>query len=255
MYIDDCSKRKKAALHSFNEIVGFFIMAIVTASVLSACGVKPEDRENRAAEALARKYHKEFEITQVYPQKFGELYYEVQAYAVDEPLVRFTASVDTEDEAVSDTYVERRVCAAISQQAAENLNELPAYYYLFVHAIGPQPIVNDAEITIRDYAALDSYNRFRIELFAVPEEQDADAFYCTLAKLYRDLDYLNGDARLFLVDEEQMEIVQAYFETNDEPGFEFFRLTKEFFSFEIPYKNGDIEINREVFAAAVKEVL
>lgn len=229
-------------------------MAIVTTSVLSACGVKPEDRENRAAEALAQKYHKEFEIVQVYPQKFGDLYYEVQAYAVDEPLVRFTASVDTEDETVSDTYVERRVCAAISQRAEENLNELPAYYYLFVHAIGPQPIVNDVEITIKDYAALDSYNRFRIEIFVVPEEQDVDAVYHALANLYSGLDCLNGDARLFVIDEEQMESVQTYFEINDKPGFDFFSLTEKFFSLEIPYKNGDIKINREVFAAAVKEV-
>ena len=48
-------------------------MASVTASVLAACGTKPEDKENRAKAALERKYHKEFEITEVYPQKFGVL--------------------------------------------------------------------------------------------------------------------------------------------------------------------------------------
>lgn len=230
-------------------------MALVTTSVLTACSVKPEERESRAAEALAKKYHREFEITQVYPQKLGELYYEVQAYPVNEPQVRFTAAVDTEDDRISDTYVVRCVCAAISRRAAENLNEMPGYYYLFTHTIGPQPIVEDAEITIKDYAALDPDNRFRIEAFVVPEEKGAGVFYDSLGKIYSGLEYLDGDVRLFVVDEEQMGSIQAFFDENDDVNFDFLMLTEKFVSYEIPYADGEIRVGRDAFAEMTKGVL
>lgn len=230
-------------------------MAIVTTSVLTACSVKPEEKESRAAEALAKKYNKEFEITRVYPQKFGDLYYEVQAYPEDEPQIRFSASVDTENDRISDTYVERLVCTAISRQAAENLDGLPGYYYLFARAMGPQPIADNAEITIREYAAIDPYNQFRIEVFVVPEKKDADAFYNSLAKIFKGLGYLNGSVRLFVVDEEQMESVQAFFDEYDGITLDFLTLSENFFSVKISYKGGEIEMSRDVFADMVKEVL
>lgn len=230
-------------------------MAIVTASVLAACGTKPEDKENRAKTALEQKYHKEFEITEIYPQKFGELYYEVQAYALDEPQVRFKASIDTEDDNISDSYVERQVCAAIARQAEQNLDGLPGYYYLSVQAQGPQPITSDAAISIKDYAALDVYNRFLIELFVVPESTDGAAFYQSLTKLFENLEFLAGDVCLFVVSEEQSQAVQAYFELHDSPDFEYMQLTKEFFSIDIPYENGLIRMTEAEFTTAVGGVL
>lgn len=226
-------------------------MAIVTASVLAACGTKPEDKENRAKAALEQKYHKEFEITEVYPQKFGDLYYEVQAYALDEPQVRFTAAIDTEDDNISDSYVERRVCAAISRQAEENLDGLPGYYYLSVRAQGPQPITADAGISIKDYVAMNSYNRFLIEVYVVPESKDGALFYQSLAGLLKNLDFLPGVARLVLVTEEQSQAVQAYFELHDTTDAEYRRLTEPFFSVDIPYQNGLIDMTEAEFIAAV----
>ena len=117
-----------------------------------------------------------------------------------------------------------------------------------MHAIGPQPITSDAKISIRDYASLDVYNRFRIELFVQPEGKDTAAFYQSIAKLFHDLEYLNGDACLFFVDEEQMEDVQAYLEIND-------TLTFEFSNLEIPYEKGVIETSEDAFAASIKEVM
>lgn len=124
-----------------------------------------------------------------------------------------------------------------------------------MHAIGPQPIISDAKISIRDYASLDVYNRFRIELFVQPEGKDTAAFYQSIAKLFHDLEYLNGDACLFFVDEEQMEDVQAYLEINDTLTFEFSKVTQEFFYLEIPYEKGVIETSEDAFAASIKEVM
>ncbi len=240
---------------SFNRIVRIIIMAIITTSVLTACGVEPAEKETRAEAALARKYGQAFDVLQVYPQKFGDLYYEVQACPVDEPLLRFSAVIDTEDDGVSDTYVERRVCAAISRQAEENLDKLPATYYLFVGAAGPQPITEDKDISIEDYAALDPLNMFRLELFAIPEGRDPAAWYQGMGNLFSGLEALRGNVKLYLVDEKQMDAIQAYFELNDETNFEYLELTKEFFCLEIPYQQGVIGLTEQVFADAVKEVL
>lgn len=67
----------------FSSIVRTVIASITVASVLVACGVTPEKKELHAKTVLEEKYSETFEITQVYPQKLGALYYEVQAYATD----------------------------------------------------------------------------------------------------------------------------------------------------------------------------
>ncbi|MCI8398123.1 MAG: hypothetical protein HFF90_01790 [Oscillibacter sp.] len=248
-------RRRETGFLQFKKIVRIIIMAIITASVLAACGTKPEDREARASAALSAKYHQEFEITQVYPQRFGDLYYEVQAYPAGDPQILFNAAIDTEDDQISDTYVERRVCAAIAQKAAENLDALPGYYYLFTHAVGPQPYSEDPAISIADYLALNAYNKFRVYLFVVPEEKKPEAFYEAMTKLMEGMDGLNGWAELMIVNDEQMEAVQAFFEEHDSPDFDFSQLTKDYFSLEIPYEKSVIGMSGEAFCAAVKEVL
>lgn len=69
------------------------------------------------------------------------------------------------------------------------------------------------------------------------------------------MEYLDGDACLFFVDEEQMEDVQAYLEINDTLTFEFSKVTQEFFYLEIPYEKGVIETSEDAFAASIKEVM
>lgn len=236
-------------------IARLIIMAIITTEVLAACGVNPADKESRAKAALERKYHKEFEITQVYPQKFGELYYEVQAYAVENPQMRFAATIDTEDESISDTYVERCVCTAIARQTAENLDKLPGYYHVFVHAVGPQPVADDPGIGIRDYAQLDSYNRFLLHIYIKPEDADAASVYESLKSVFSGMDYLTGSVRLYVVNEEQMESVQAYFDTHDDIDTEHTVLTEEFFAIDVPYNKGVIAMEGNEFAANVEDVL
>lgn len=230
-------------------------MAIITAEVLSACGVRPEEKESRAENALQNKYGKEFEVLEVYPQKFGDLYYEVLAYPVDEPLVRFSAAIDTEDENISDSYVERRVCAAIAQRAEENLDQLPGAYYLAVYAGGPQPFAEDPNISIEDYVALDPLNIFRVELLIIPDGKDPEALYNSIGNLFSGMDCLSGAIRLYLVNEEQMGAAQEYLEAHDGLYSEYLELTKGFFRLEIPYQKGTLGMGGQAFADAVKGVL
>lgn len=203
------------ARKAINKAVGVIIVAIITAEVLSACGVKPEEKEARAKAVLEQKYGIKFEIAEIYPQKFGELYYEVQAYPADDPLTRFSASIDTEDDGCSDTFVERRVCRDIAEQVAQNLDSLEGYYDLFVISRTPPAITADKDISIYDYSQLDKPNLFRVNLYVKPEGADAGALYQSLSGLLTGLEYLDCETRLYLVDQEQMEAVQAYLETHD----------------------------------------
>lgn len=246
---------KRTARLTFNRIVGIIIMAIVTTSVLSACGVRPEERESRAEAALLKKYGKEFEVLEVYPQKFGELYYEVLACPVDDPLLRFSAAIDTEDENISDSYVERRVCAAIAREAEKNLDQLPGCYYLAVFAGGPQPRAEDPDISIQDYAALDPLNMFQAEVFVMPEKADAEALFNSISGIFDGMRCFSGTIRLYLVKEEEMDAAQTYLEANDGLYSEYLELTKDFFRLEIPYQNGTLAMSAQEFAEAVKEVL
>lgn len=241
--------------NKFNWIVRVVIMAIITAEVLAACGVRPEDRESRARAALEQKYHKEFEITQVYPQKFGEMYYEVQAYAVDDLQVRFSAAIDTEDENISDSYVERSVCTAIAQKAEENLDQMPGIYYLSVFAGGPQPYTEDPNISIQDYAALDTLNVFQVELLITPDGKDSEGLYNSLGSIFNGMECLSGVIRLYLVNAEQMEAAQIYLDANDRLHSEYLELTRDFFRLEIPYQKGVLGMSGQEFTNTVKEAL
>lgn len=230
-------------------------MAIITTEVLTACGIRPEARENHAKAALEGKYNKEFEITEIYPQKFGDLYYSVQAYAVDDPELRFTADIDTEDEGVSDTYVERLICAELTRQAEKNLDGLPGYYYVFTHAIGPQPITDNAEISVEDYMALHPKNKFRFCLFFVPDNADASDVYGCLEKMLAGLDYISGDIQLFLINEEKMAAVQEYFAYNDDFKYGYSQLIEDFYTIEYTYEKGTIALTENNFISAMENRL
>ncbi len=236
-------------------IAGVLTMAIITAQVLSACGVDPKAKEGRAKAALEKKYGEEFEIVRVYPQKFGELYYDVLAYAVNDPDTRFSASVDTEDDGVSDAFVERRVCAQIAENVSKNLDGLQGYYYVYVHAIGPQPICGDPNIGIEAYARLDPQNRFRAEVFLVPETADAGNIYSAVTKMYAGMEYLRVDARLVVVDENKMEDVQEQIVGSGEYSFDLKMSMQDCPSIDIPFENQKIGLSESEFIRKMGGVL
>lgn len=227
-------------------------MAVITAEVLSACGVPPEEKESRAAAALEQKYGIQFEIKKVYPQKFGELYYEVQAYPVDDPELLFTANIDTEDDKSSDNYVERLVCRKVSGAVEKNLDGLPAYYYVYTIGIGAQSIVSDPSISIEAYSALDGGNKLRSLLFVVPDaDTTADGLYESISKAFTGLEYLDASIRLMIASREEMDAIEAYFEQNDDLYSEYVGLTNHLTTVDIPFQNGSISISKDMFKAQI----
>lgn len=228
-------------------------MPMVAMETMQSYISNPEKSESHAKAVLEMKYQKKFEITKINALKFNDGYYEVQAYAIDEPEMRFWAAVDMEDDNVSDSYVERRICEMISQKAAENLDGLPGYYYLYTYASGPQPAANDVNISIQDYVALDPNNDFRIELFVCPENSDVKKMYICVAKMLKGLQFLPVNATLYLMDEKNMAGIQAYLEDGDANvrTFSYKNRKKGFYSFVLPYEKGILEVTESEFISRI----
>ena len=249
-------KKKAPTGIYFKWIVRVILMAALSMEMLTACGVSPENREERAKAALEKKYEMEFEITEVYPQKFGDLFYRVQAYAVEEPGLRFKAAIDTEDDRISDDLIEKRICAAISRTLGENLDRLPGLFFLYTYPGAPQPLTDDLGISIRDYVALNSRNRFTVDLYVFPDTgADVKAVYDSLTDLLKDSEYLSVDVRLYFVKGEQLDEVQDILDLADENSMDYKRFKQSLFRVELPYESGKLQLTEREFTEIVRDVL
>lgn len=157
-----------------------------------------------AAEKLSKKYNRNIVVKEVYSKKIGQAYYEVEAYPEGEPDVLFTATIDTNDEFFSDNYVERHICKQITKKIYENCGT-EAGIYIFTEALGPQPITDDINQSIQDYARLDPLNKFKANIFVT---SGADKYWSS-SVLFSGLD-LNISAEIFTVNQEQLQTVKKY---------------------------------------------
>lgn len=237
------------------KIILCLLTALIMSCFTSACGSSTEQCKQRAKELLEQKYNKSFEISKMYPMKYGQIYYDVQAFAADMPKLRFVASIDIEDDNFSDNYVNRLVCYRISQKIGENLDDLPAYYYIYSHSLGFQAPADDPEISIEDYSKLASDFKVRTELYIVPEDLDVGKLYECLKKSYEGLECVNGNIMVYILDRGQMDSVREYIEMNDDLYGTYEELTEDFFTVFVPFNNGTIEISEAEFSDAIGEKL
>ena len=240
---------------TFKVFLRAFFMSVLASVLLSACGSRPEDRESHAKAALEQKYNTEFEIAQVYSQKIGDLYYEVQAFPITNPDMRFTAAIDTKDDNISDNFVERKVCTAIAKSVERSMDGLSGSYYAFACGAGPQPLTDDADISIDEYVALDTLNTFKIEVFVAPEAKSAQAIYHNLCEALSGMESVTADLSFYVVDEEQMKSVKEYFARNDDMYFEYKRMTADYPRADVSFVNGKIETSESVFVAQIADAM
>ena len=227
-------------------------LALTVATLLTACGSAPRTQaaqESHAKDALAQKYHTEFEIVQMYPQKLGDKYYEVQAYPAGDPSTLFTAAIDTDDDNCSSNYIERKVCSAIAASVEDALVGLPGDSYAFVCGVGPQPLTDDTDISVDEYIALDDMNKFRVELFAVLDDETSDMLYQSLSDALGNRAGMTAAMNLYAIDAEQMKAVREYFSKNDGLYFDYKLLTADYPQAELSYENGQLVTEESKFSA------
>lgn len=187
----------------------FILIFILILLILTRCLIFTNSNNNRADEAckkLSQRYNKDFTIKEVYPKKIGQKYYEVAAYPEDDPDVLFIASIDTNDDFFSDSYVERHICKQISKEIYTNLG-LEDNIYIFTEALGTQPITYDLEQSIQEYVNLNQYNKFKASIFVTYETDDL----YNSDILFSNLKYLDISAKIYIVNKEQLQEVKTFF--------------------------------------------
>ncbi len=245
---------KNGRLNGVKKSVSFLLIVTV-AQLMVGCGFMVNDREEIAKTALQQKYQEEFEITDVFPYKLGQDYYRVQAYPVKDPNILFRGSIGIEDHSLSDNYVERTVCRKLQEQVDRNLDKLPGYYYLFTHAMGPQPVANDKTISVKEYSELDPNNLFRVELFFEPQDASDEAVFNALKDAFKDIPYLRGEVRFYVVNNDLMTEIQEYFSSKDDVYYEFSHKMNLVPYVELKYENGLLTMSWDEFSAAAKDLL
>ena len=214
-----------------------------------------EERARLAEDALKTKYQESFVVTEVFGQKYGELYYEVQAYSEEYPQLRFSANVNMEGNLVSDAYVEKRVCAQISEKIMDNLDSLPGDYDVYVRGVGPQPLTSKANIGLEAYLSLDTCNRFMIYVFFNPDNAEIEMVYESITHIMDDISLSEAKIRFCVTDEPLLQEIQAYFDVNDDVYFDFQEIEEKLKSIDITFHSGTIDLSKEMLVSELEEVI
>lgn len=200
------------------------IIAFATVS-LAACSFTAS-KEDRASQMLQDRYNEEFEIVETYPTFLGRGYYTVLAAPANSPDILFEASIDTDDDNFSDTYVERMMCGQLADKVFENLGLDNASSYLFVHSLYA-PVVYDKEISLADYitSGADDYTLY---LFVTPDAvQDTVE---AVPDMYAGVsDKLRGFLRLYVTDEDGINAAKEFLSSTADGVYDpdFKQITKE----------------------------
>jgi len=244
----------KKKIKTIIRIVSVIIMSVTIASLLPAC-LSPDERETKARELLNEKYNREFEIVDVYRAGVSLSYFEAWAYDTGNPEILFNVTVNNADDNFSDTYVQKCVCAKLSDAVAQKMDSFPGSYYVYSEAEGMQPYSDNPEISINDYWALDKDNHFKIEIFTVPETEDPSLIYIGIQDILSDYPYIDAAVKLYVVSDAEMAEIQDYLETNDKMYMDYKEKTMHYFSVDLNVENGLLTNDPNEFNSKVGAVL
>ena len=237
-------------------VMGVLIMSeILTSSALTACGYS-DQRVKEAERLLGDKYNEEFVVTSYNGQEMMEDYYTVSAYAKSHPTLPFEASVAEDGTSVSDDYVSRRVCEAISEHININLLSMPCTYYVHTGIMSGDSICSDPNVSVEEFATKwEPYNRYYVYLY-LPEEvsqsgADAGEIYSALTNALSDLPQIKGNLSIYVSDDAMLGKVHEYVESNTGLYDDYFKMTEKDFRGQFDFENGSISIMQSDVEAIV----
>lgn len=226
-------------------MIGVIIMA--AAMVFSGCGMNQDGYKEQAARLLNEKYDEVFVIDKYLGQEHMNDYYEVQAYSENYPAVLFEAKAAKDGSTISDEYVAARVCYTIEKQIQSNIESLPGYMQIDVHAVSNSIDSSDADMTPKQFAELKTKNKYVVYIHYCPQEYDADRVYEVILNTMNGLDYLSGRIRFYIVEEEVLSQVQNYLEEYANLYYDYEELLGDSVCIEIPFENGSVNMAKEEF--------
>lgn len=251
--VDYADKRENQGMQLKKRIkkwvIGVLIMSeIITSSALTACG-HGDQRQKEAEKLLADKYNEEFVVTSYNGQKVMQDYYTVSAYAKSHPTIPFEASVTEDGTSVSDDYVSRRVCAAVSEHINLNLTALPFTYFVHTGIMSGDSICSDPDVSVEEFATeWEPYNRYYVYLY-LPEDisqsgADAGQVYSVLANALSDLPQIKGNLSVYVSDDDMLAKVSEYVESNTGLYNDYFKMTQDDFRGQFDFENGSLAITQ-----------
>ena len=216
-------------------------------ATFNGCGMNQKEYKEQAAGLLNEKYNEDFIIDKYLGQEHMNDYYEVQAYSENHPEVLFEAKVLKDGSGITDEYVASRVCYTIEQKIQTNIEPLPGYMQVDVHAVSNSIDSSDADMTPKQFIEMKTKNKFVVYIYYCPQESDVEGVYSVISKAMQGMDFLSGRMRFYIVEEEVLIQIQDYLEEYANLYYDYEKLLKGSICIEIPFENEVVAMTKEEF--------
>ncbi len=223
--------------------IQIFMVGVILMTVsidLTGCIDNRQEYEEQACQLLEEKYRESFEIVEYYGRDRIEDTYALLAVSQSYPDLLFDATVACDGSYIIDQYVTARVCNQIEEQMTENLSIMPGYTLIKARAVSKTIDSTDADMTIEEFMAIKTKNKFTITLHYCPEDEMVDV-RSELEKAFRGLECLSGYLDIYIVDEALLRQVQTYLGENARMDYGYEKLLESVEKTRLSFNRGRIE--------------
>lgn len=218
---------------------------------MTGCG-KIIGYEELAEKLLNEKYNDEFVIEEVQSTNMFDEYYTVLAYQEDNPDLIFRAHVDNDGGGISDNYVNRLVCAQLSDAVARNLDSLKGIYYIYSSTLIDSLELNDPGMMLSEYIETHPKMKYNLYVFYSPDIFDKENIYQGLTNICKGLS-ISGNIYFYTMGESILKDVQDYLENNDKIYDDGDHMLEPYSCGIIKFVNGVLENSKEEIFEMIEE--
>ncbi|MBO5159773.1 MAG: hypothetical protein J6B94_09350 [Lachnospiraceae bacterium] len=203
--------------------------------------------EKMAEKLLNEKYNDEFVVEDIQSASILDEYYTALAYQKDHPDTIFKVYVNNDGSGVSDNYVNRLVCAQLSDTVARNLDSLNGIYYIYSSTLIDSLELEDPYISLSEYVDTHPKMKYNIYVFYSPDISDKENLYQGLTSICQGLS-ISGNIYLYIMDDSVLKDVQDYLENNDKIYDDGDHMFEPYFCGIMKFTNGVLDNSKdEVF--------
>lgn len=230
----------------YKMILGGMIVAAAMTGI-TACMPGEKEYRKQALELLKEKYAEEFSVEQYMGREWVNDYYEVMAYPDENPELLFEAKVACDGSYIADEYISARVCRDTEEKILENLSGMKGYIQLKAWPTLKTVQTDMTAMDLGEFLTASPGNQFSVYLYYCPVEKNTEETYKVIQKAFTGLECMKGKLRLYIVEEEQLRQIQAYFSDNAKIYQEHEDILKECKCISIPFCDGKIDMMMEEF--------
>lgn len=231
--------------------IKIFILLVIF--IFSITGCRMISHEALAVKLLNKKYNDSFEVEKVQSRNTFGGYYTVIAYQEDNPDMLFEANVNFDGSGVSDNYVSKIVSQKLSDKIAHNLNDLKGTYYIYSNPMIQNRRADDVDMSVQEFLEAFPVTRFSVKVYYKPEDTSADEIYEELNNMFKDIDGVNGQVKLYFMGDYTLGNVQYYIKTHDDFYNDYKHMVEQYFVGNIDIENSRITNTKEEIILMIEE--